>query len=148
MLDLNHPMTKHRFAAAAVGDRLLGLAKYMTLTSTEQRYELWAQCQEPLDRLRRLNDAHFGASEFIAAAIGELARALDNLAQMSTNPPTGTAYAIVSCPACGSHLVHHHAAYMPEPEQRWSVYCSPCLDGIGPARQKLDWMDGFGTWAI
>ena len=37
---------------------------------------------------------------------------------------------------------------MPEPEQRWSVYCGSCLKEISPARQKLDSSEGFATWLI
>ncbi len=148
MLDLDHPMTQHRFAAARIDDRLLTLAKLMTLTSTEERQRLLGVCDKPVRSLRLLNEEHFGASSFIAEAITEIERALDGLAALKTNPLDGTAYATITCPICGTSLTRHHAPFMPQPERRWSIYCNACLKAISPARQKLDGPDGFGTWAI
>ncbi len=148
MLDLAHPMTQHRFAAARVDGRLLTLAKLVPIALTQERERLLGISKEPLENLRQLNRDHFGASVFIFEAIAELERALTNLADMKTTPIEGNAYAIATCPACGATLAHVHSVYMPKPEQRWSVYCSSCLDGISPARRKLEWVDGFGTWAI
>ena len=148
MLELDHPMTAHRFAAARADDRLLTLARHMTLTSTQERQQIFEACRQPLDELRRLNDEHFGAFAFTVEAVTELEQALNMLAEMETSPRDGTAYAIVSCPVCGALLTHAHAPYMPEPERRWSVYCSACLKPSSPARRKLDSSEGFGTWAI
>ena len=114
----------------------------------QERRKIFEACKEFLEEMRRLNREHFGASAFIAEAITELECALDMLARMKTNPAEGTAYAIVSCPACGSILTHVHAAFMPEPEHRWSVFCSACLEPSSSARRKLDSAEGFGTWAI
>ena len=148
MLDLNHPMTQHRFAAARGDDRLLTLAKLMTLASTKERQRLLGFCDEPVNSLRLLNEKYFGAWSFIAEAITELEGALNGLAALKTNPPDGTVYAITACPICSTPLTRCHAPFMPQPERRWSVYCNACLKAIGPVRQNLVGADGFGTWAI
>ena len=118
MLDLDHPMTPHRFAAARAGDRISILAKLMTLASSEERRRLQQACYAPLTEVRQLNADYFGASDFIVEAVTELERTLDDLASMETNPHDGTAYAIATCPACAALLTRHHAPYMPQPELR------------------------------
>ncbi len=148
MLDLDHPMTDHIFAASRAEDRLSVLCKLMTLASAQERQRLFAECQEPLNSLRRLNAARFGASDFIADAVTELEDWLGSLAALETTPREGTAYAIVSCPVCGGLLTRLHHAFMPQPERRWSVYCNHCLGPSSPAWHKLESSQGFGTWAI
>lgn len=145
MLDLDHPMTPHIFAAARAEDFLLNRSKHMTIASSEERQRLFKGCQEALQRLRQLNDEHFSASAFISDALQELESSLNELAMLQTDPPRGSAYAIISCPACRTPLTRVHHAYMPKPEQRWSVYCSPCLDRTRPSRMKLESNQGFGT---
>jgi hypothetical protein len=148
MLDLDHPMTTHIFAAARAEDYLIVRLKHMTLTSTEERQRLLPDCQEALGSMRRLNNEYFGASAFIADAIEELQASLDELAALGTDPHSGNAYAINLCPACGTPLTRIHLAYMPKPEQRWSVFCSPCLVGFRPALRRLESIQGFGTCFI
>jgi len=148
MLDLDHPMTTHVFAASGLVDYLIRHTKYMTLVSTEERQRILPSCQEALERLRQLNAKHFGASAFTSDAIEELRGALHELAGLVTNPVAGNAYAIKLCPACETPLTRVHLAYMPKPEQRWTVYCSPCLNVLMPAREKLDSVLGFGICFI
>lgn len=50
MLDLDNPMTQHRFSAAALDDMILERAKLMTMASTEERHILLQDCQIRLDK--------------------------------------------------------------------------------------------------
>ena len=149
MLDLNHPMTPHIFAAARLNDAILECAKSMTRLSTPKRQELLQESLTRLERMRCLNTDHFEASPFVFAAIDELEHAVQALANVDVEEAAAaSAAALEICPVCGTPLTQVKLDYMPRPEDRLSVYCSPCLSVIFPARQKLDSSEGFGTWAI
>jgi len=141
MLDLDNPMTRHRFSAAAIDDVILERAKLMTMASTEERHILLQDCQIRLERMRQLNAEHFKASPFVSAAIDELETAIRTLASVDVCVSSATqAQALGMCPVCGTALTRIKT-YV-------SIFCSPCLETISSARRKLDSGEGFGTWAI
>ena len=141
MLDLDNPMTQHRFSAAALDDMILERAKLMTMASTEERHILLQDCQIRLERMRQLNAKHFKASPFVSAAIDELETAIQTLAGFDVCASSAAqAEAMGICPVCGTELTRIKT-YL-------SIFCSPCLETISSARRKLESGEGFGTWAI
>lgn len=149
MLDLNHPMTQYIFAAARLDDAILECAKSMTRVSTQKRQELLQDCLTRLERMRWLNEDHFKASPFVFAAIEEMQNAVQAVADVDVEEAAAAnAAALDVCPVCGTPLMQVKLDYMPRPEDRLSVYCSPCLSVIFPARQKLDSSEGFSIWLI
>jgi len=149
MLDLNHPMTQHRFTAAAMDDAIAKRAKSMTLAPTIKRQVLLQECHIRLEEMRQLNVNHFKAAPFIASAIDELENGVQRLANFDVDGASATqAETAGLCPVCKTPLTRVKLDYMSSPEERLSVYCGLCLSIISSARQKLDSSDGFGTWAI
>lgn len=175
MLDLDHPMTEHIFAASRAADRVLERAKCMTLAPSSRRLELLESCRADLAQMRQLNSAHFEASPFIFGAIDELEAALQELANLkdgliTEDKSSGTG----DCPACGTPITNFKTNGLsreyfkrvrnltksdkdfaeqltPRPEEytdHWHTYCGNCLNLIGPAREKLDSTKGFGTCFI
>lgn len=72
MLDLKHPQTKWIFDTSREDDAILSFSKLMTLLPTTQRQQILSRVARPIERLRRLNREHFGASSFIERAISDL----------------------------------------------------------------------------
>ncbi len=172
MLDLDHPMTQHIFAASGAKDRVLQRAKRMTLASSQQRLKMLEACGADLEKMRQLNREHFKASPFIFEAIDELEAALQTLAALKKgaiieDKSNGEGH----CPGCGTQITKFKTnslsrAYfertkhlqkedenfmesmMPQPsdfEDRWHIYCDKCLDLIMPALGKLASPEGFCT---
>jgi hypothetical protein len=139
MLDLKHPQTKWIFDASREADAIISFAKLMTLLPTPQRQQLLLHVAPPLDRLRRLNREHFGASSFIDRAISDLEAGCQSIASLQSTQShldgRGT------CSVCGSAIKHL-------PEYHTMTYCGQCLRAIDDARGRLDSSEGFGTWAI
>jgi hypothetical protein len=80
MLDLNHPQTKHIFAAGRLEDAVLDGAKRIIASQPSERHALLAECEQRLASMRILNTEHFGGSHSISSAIDELHGALRGLA--------------------------------------------------------------------
>lgn len=89
MLDLNHPFTKHIFAASRFEDAIKDGARRIIAAPPAERAGLLAGCEQQLDAMRALNREHFKNSPFIASAIDELQQALRNLAA-SASPQINT----------------------------------------------------------
>jgi hypothetical protein len=144
MLDLNHPQTKHVFAASNLEDSILTQAKRMTLIPSDQRLELFAECHNVFGKMRKLNSEHFKNSTFISIAIDELEQSLRRLAQLNDGLITeDRSSGEGCCPACGETITNF-VAVPSRPESR-SIYCSSCLKIIIPALSKLRSDAGFGT---
>jgi hypothetical protein len=80
MLDLNHPQTRHIFAAGRFEDTVLDLVKRIISSQPSERRALLDQCEQSLEGMRKLNAEHFGGSQSISSAIDELHDALRGLA--------------------------------------------------------------------
>jgi hypothetical protein len=172
MLDLDHPMTRHIFAASGAEDRVLERAKRMTVASSPQRLKLREACQADLEKMRQLNRGHFKASPFIFEAIDELEAALQTLATLRGGAITeDKSDGEGQCPGCGAKITKFKTnslsreyfertrhlkkedenfivSIMPLPsdfKDLWHIYCDKCLDFIMPAREKLSSAKGFGT---
>jgi hypothetical protein len=105
MLDLDHPMTKHIFAASRMEDLLMVSAQRMTLLPSRERVLLLVDCLPVLDELRRLNDEHFEASLFIRKAIDEAQAALKDIAHLNDgNIVEDKTDGEGNCPACGTPI--------------------------------------------
>ena len=139
MLDLKHPQTKWIFDASREDAAILSFAKLMTLLPTPQRQQILSRVARPIERLRRLNREHFGASSFIERAISDLEAGCHSIASLQSTESRldgrGT------CPVCGSEINHI-------PEYHDMTYCRQCLSALDDARQRLESSEGFGTYAI
>jgi hypothetical protein len=145
MLNLDHPQSKHVFAASNLEDSVFERAKLMTLVPSARRRELLGECEPKLAAMRTLNTEHFDNSERISEVIDDLARRLNQLAnlgngQVSSDHSKGEG----NCSVCGTAIKNFVAV----PSLPREIYCGRCLDIVMPAIEKLRSDDGFGTWAI
>jgi hypothetical protein len=105
MLNLDHPHSKHVFAAARLEDAVLDLAKLMTLVPSTRRRELLEECQQTLGKMRTLNSEHFESSVFISAAISELDESLAQMAELKNGSIIEDRSAGEGCcAACGAKI--------------------------------------------
>lgn len=178
MLDLDHPMSEHRFSASRAQDRVLNRAKRMTLVPTQERLKLLEECRKDLQEMRQINNAYFQESPFISSAIQELDDSLQKLATLKGGKITeDKSDGVGRCPACNSQITKFKTegltrAYFervkplmkegkdvkdlidlltPRIGERgdyWHIYCDNCLDLISSAREKLDSPEGFATCFI
>lgn len=143
MLDLDHPMTKHIFAAGAMEDFLLVSAQRMTLVPSPQRLSLLAECLQVLDRMRRLNEEHFQASSFIADALDEGQEALEGIAhQGGGNIVEDRSDGPGACAACGSPIFRFEK-YSNSGD--YMMLCLRCIEPFMEAKAKLKSRHGFRT---
>jgi hypothetical protein len=148
MLDLDHPMSRHVFAASRAEDAILDAAKRMTVAARQDRVRLRDGCAPTFAELRRLARDYFADRPAIPPAIDALEQAVAQLAALpgvpAQGPPAG-----YQCPACGAAAYRLAYDGSPDPDNPTHVYCGPCLDIIGPARAALSsWEGGFGTDCI
>jgi hypothetical protein len=80
MLDLNHPQTKHIFAASNLEDAVLGAARQIVAARPSERQHILDTSEETFNRMRKLNSEHFANSSSIAKAIDELCEAFRTFA--------------------------------------------------------------------
>jgi hypothetical protein len=151
MLDLNHPQTPHVFAASRQLDMILDSCKRISISASKGRLDLLEVVRPCFAALRWLNAERFGASPVIAAGITNLERAAERLARLGDGRVQWPAGEVPSaCPVCGEPVTTY-GVYEPRPglrvpRERW---CSPCLDVIMPALERLrSGSEGFGTSAI
>lgn len=146
MLDLDHPMTEHICAAAKMQDLLMDSAHRMTLLPSKDRVLLLADCLPVLDRLRRLNDEHFGASLFISRAIDEAQAALEQIAHLNGGSIVeDKTDGVGNCAACGTPITIL-SRFPGKPYGYHIVVCQTCDEPFMQAKAKLT--KGFGTWLI
>lgn len=147
MLDLDHPMSQHVFAAARAEDAILISARDMTTASRQERARLQAGCAPAFAELRRLSRDHFAERTAIPAAIDGLEQALAQLAASGVAEPGPRAE--YTCPVCRGELYRCDQYGFPVAENPTTIYCSPCLNVIMPFLEVLrGWEHGFGTDAI
>jgi hypothetical protein len=139
MLDLKHPQTKWIFAASREEDAILSFAKLMTLLPTPQRQQILSRVARPIERLRQLNREQFGASSFIESAISDLGSGCHAIAGLQSTESRLDGHG--NCPVCGSEIFDL-------PEYHGMPCCRRCLELIADARQRLESLEGFGTYAI
>lgn len=148
MLDLEHPMTKHIFAAARAEAAVLMAARHMTIAGRRERVRLRDGCTTAFAELRRLACNQFADRPAIPPAIDELERSLGELASLPDVPEDGLP-AEYKCPACGAALERRGKYGFLAPDNPTDIYCSPCLEIIMPSLSALrSWEGGFGTDAI
>jgi hypothetical protein len=148
MLDLDHPMSQHIFAAAGAEGAILLAARDMTTASRRERAQRRDGCAPAFAELRRLAREHFADRRAIPPAIDELEQALDKLAGLPGVPEDGPS-AKFKCPACNAALERRGRYGFPAPLNPTDIYCGRCLDIIMPALTVLRSLDdGFSTDAI
>ena len=146
MLNLDHPMTQHIFAASRAEDAILIAAKLMTAVSRQESAQLQAGFATAFAELRRLSRDHFADCTAIPATIDVLEQALAQLAasRAATGPRPEC-----KCPTCSGNLGQCPSSVFWGPGDPTTVYCSACLQMIMPFLQLLRWWEqGFGTDAI
>ncbi|HEY2786104.1 MAG TPA: hypothetical protein VGJ05_14140 [Fimbriiglobus sp.] len=148
MLDLDHQMSKHVFAAARAEDAVLMAARHMTTAGRRERVRLQDGCAPAFAELRRLARDHFADCPAIPPAIDGLERSLAELAALPGVPEDGPS-AEYKCPACAAALDRRGKYGFLAPDNPTDIYCSPCLQIIMPSLSALrSWEGGFGTDAI
>lgn len=141
MLDLNHPMTEHIFAAARAEDTILIAARHMTVATREERMTWRDNCASAFAELRRLSRDHFADSSAIPPAIDSLERSLTELAELPGIPEQGPP-AEFKCPFCGAILERRDIYGRLAPENPTNIYCAPCLRIIMPSLLALRSREG------
>lgn len=140
MLNINHPMSQHIFAASRSLDRVLLVAIKMTVATRQERMRLRNVCVPVFIELRQLGQEHFANCTTIPVTIDVLERSLAELTELPGVPKDGPS-AELNCPACGSTLMRV--------EHPKGLCCSPCLQIINPPLWALSsWDGGFGCDAI
>lgn len=146
MLNLDHPMTKHIFTASGMEDFLLASSQRMTLLPSEQRVLLLADCLVVLDKMRRLNEEHFEASQFIVDAINEAQEALEQIAHLNAgNVVEDKTSGKGDCAVCGSPITKFEVS---PKSGRYIILCRHCNEAFMNAKAKLESPEGFGTCFI
>lgn len=148
MLNLDHPMTKHVFAAAYAEGAILQDAKQITVSARRDRVLVRDGCASAVAELRRLARDHFADRPAIPPAIDALEQSLAELAALPGVPEEGPP-AEFTCPACGGPLDRLGKYGFPAPDNPTDIYCSQCLNIVMPSLCDLgSWEGGFGTDAI
>ncbi len=141
MLDLDHPQSAHRIAAAKQIDLILDYAKRITTDDGRGRQFMNNVVAPCFAALHWLNENHFDNDPVTRQRIADLQSALGGLATRQVaqcDPP----FERKTCPVCQQTLTKP-SQYDP------TAYCPDCLDVIMPALTLLDSHEGgFGTVAI
>ncbi|MEO7719289.1 MAG: hypothetical protein ABIY70_24070 [Capsulimonas sp.] len=146
MLNLDHPMAKHIFAAAQMEDFLLVSAQRMTLVPSTERLAILVDCHQALDEMRRLNHEQFSASQFISDAIADAQESLEQIANLgggniTENKVDGEG----DCASCGSAITKFET--YPQSD-RYVIVCHQCVRPFMQAKSKLQSSQGFRTCFI
>jgi hypothetical protein len=151
MLDLDHPLTPHVFAAARQLDLIGDYCKRITYADSKERLSLLEIIRPCFVALRWLNAQRFEGSPKIASGIDLLERQAEELARLVGGDVKWAGGELpAKCPVCGQPLTLH-GIYEPwpglkVPKERW---CSPCLELVIPALMRIGSSEeGFGTHAI
>ncbi len=148
MLDLDHPMTKHIFAASGMEDFLMVSAQRMTLLPSKERLLLLEECLKVLGKMRILNEDHFDASLFISNAINETQEALEQIAHLNGgNIQEDKTDGEGSCSVCDTPITKFDVS----PGSSWSrciILCDYCNEPFMKAKAKLESPKGFKTCFI
>jgi hypothetical protein len=148
MLDLDHPMSEHVFAAARAESAIVIAARRMTVASRQERLRLRDSCGSAFDELRRLARDHFSDRTAIPAEIDALERAVAGLAALPGVREEGPRAEEI-CPACGDRLKGRGRFWSWALPRTNDNYCRHCLQMIISPLQVLESCeDGFGTEAI
>ncbi len=149
MLDLSPPAAEHIYEAAIVFERVLDVARRMTLAPSVKRLYLFDKCRWYRDNLRRLNRAHYGGSRRIAAAIAEVEKGLWRIARLGGGKIVDDrSDGEGACAACRSPIrkVPIRIRGRERTPGRSMIYCRTCLRRLDPALKRLSSLrDGFGT---
>lgn len=141
MLDLDHPHSAHRIAAAKQIELILDYAKRITSDGGRGRRFMCNVVAPCFAALHWLNENHFENDPEIHQRIADLQFALGGLAARQVTE-RDSPLERKNCPVCQQELTKP-SKYDPIP------YCSDCLDIIMSAFSRLESCDGgFGTEAI
>jgi hypothetical protein len=139
MLDLNHPQTKFVFAISREDDRILSIAKKMTLISTEQKREQLKLAGKHFENMRSIMREGWKESRTKELAIAELEKQLAELASTESSNEFLTDWQGKICTVCQTEITDLKGyADM--------VYCDQCLQTIDSGRRAVD--KAFGLWLI
>lgn len=149
MLNLEHPLSKHVFAASRSEDAILIAARDMTTASQLVRAKLKEKCVPHYALLRQLAKDYFSTKTAIPEAINELERSIENLATLRGVPKDGPPPER-RCSSCNTKLYrcnrYGFKVYFRKPSL---IYCPKCLEIIMPSLSVLrSCEEGFGTDAI
>ncbi|MDY3555565.1 hypothetical protein R5W24_004708 [Gemmata sp. JC717] len=151
MLDLDHPQSRHVFAASQQLDLILDYLKRITYVGSKERLALLEIIRPCFAALRWLQAQRFAGESRIAAGIDELEQAAEQLARLRDSRAEWLGGELpTDCPVCRQPLTTY-GVYEPRPglkvpKERW---CSPCLEVAMPALQRVQSShEGFGTDAI
>ncbi len=135
LLDLDSPESKALLKASAIEDRILSLAKRMTLVPTGDREKLLGECKLELLKLEDINQKRFAGKKKISDAISSYEVGLVKLAshKASQNLTQG----IGVCEVCETEITNL-------PKYPDMIYCQCCLNAIREARSVLESSEGFG----
>lgn len=151
MLDLDHPLTQHIFAASRAITVIMRAGHKMTVSARRERRRLRAECNDALTELRQLSRDHFADRLGIAPIIDDLEHALDRLAELSGVPDDGPP-ADDFCPVCGQSVRHRRVRgclpfllSLVLPASPHPPYCSVCFGILMPSILRLESVEtGFG----
>ena len=139
MLDLNHPMTKFTFAIAREDDRILSIAKRMTLVDTDAKTLLLPGAHEAAKKMTEICVSAWGNKRDKLDAIQLLHRQITEFAAIPSANCFVSDWQGKLCTVCGSEITS-----LPNYEDM--IYCPKCLDYIDDGRRAVD--QAFGLWCI
>src|SRR5688572_1927726 len=116
MLDLDHPRTPHVFAASRQLDLILDYLKRISFADSKERLHLLEIIRPCFAALRWLQAQRFADEPHIAAGIGELERAAEQLARLGDGRAEWSADGVLPsrCPVCRQPLTTY-GVYEPRP---------------------------------
>jgi len=151
MLDLDHPLTPHVFAASRQLDLIQDYCNRISYADSKGRLDMLAIIRPCFVALRWLQARHFADRPHIAARIDELERKVERLALLGGGKASWPGGELPSkCPVCGKALtlfgVYEPRPGLKVPKERW---CSACLEVVMLAMERMRSSEaGFGTEAI
>jgi hypothetical protein len=149
MLDLDHPLTPHRFAAVHQIELIHKFAYHISLGIGRSRRDFYDILKPAIVALNWLNENHFGNRVEIRETIASIDRELSSLA----DKPHDDRYVDdrKNCPACDAKITEI-GSYQPDgvsftvPEFR---YCEVCLEQFTSLLDNLKSASaGFGLEGI
>ena len=150
MLDLDHPMTPHIFAASGLIDAIIERARRMTVCPSIMRVDLYQQCQLCVEELRQLNHQHFQSKPAIDAALTDLSLGLGIIAGLgNVSIVEDHSDGEGNCPACLTPIDKFDVTCGHGPNPSWIIMCRKCIEPIIESFYHLGRSrGGFGTNAI
>jgi len=139
MLDLDHLLTPHVFAASVQEELILQYGKRITLSGRSRRIFLVEVVRPAFAALRWLANHRFADRPQIADRIAELEQQLEQLAELHLRDEDFTELPGANCPVCGGKPTGPN-------KDNPTPYCMSCLGIIMPGLERVrSGEEGFGT---